>query len=62
MNEEKGGPQDLIEAVCKGWMESIQAMYDHGNDIYFCDEAKNSLIHYAAKNCQLKVLDFLITK
>lgn len=48
VKEERGETRDLIEAISKGRMESIQTMFDHGNDIYLKDEISNNLLHYAA--------------
>ena len=51
VNEERGEIRDLVEAVSKGRMDSIHTMYEHGNDIYYCDEGQNSLVHIASKCC-----------
>lgn len=53
VNEERGEPRDLVEAISKGRMESIHTMYEHGNDIYYVDEFQNNLVHIATKCCQI---------
>ena len=60
VREERGEPNDLIEAIANGRLESIQTMLDHGNDIYRLDERDSSLMHHAVKNLQLKSIQLLL--